>query len=248
MTALLEVDQLTVKFGPVTACDRVSLSLRQGEVLALVGASGSGKSTLARAIVGLVKPTSGSIRYAGKELLGLSSRALRPVRRKLQIIFQDPYASLSPNLTVEELVGEGLAVHRLASGALRRQQVSALLSQVGLPEDALRRHPHQFSDGQRQRIAIARALAVEPELLIADEPVTSLDVSIQGQIVNLLLELQRKRSMTMLWVSHDLAIVEHVATRVAVMRAGQLVEIAPTAELLARPQHAYTQALLAARR
>ncbi|MER6175201.1 oligopeptide/dipeptide ABC transporter ATP-binding protein [Streptosporangium sp. NPDC001681] len=247
---LLSARDVSVTFlsggRPLRAVDGASLDLRRGETVALVGESGSGKTTLALTMMGGHRPEHGQIIFDGQDVTGLSERRMRPFRRRVQMVFQDPYASLDPRMNVERIVGEPLRAHGLASRAHRRERVLALLGQVGLPPDALDRRPAQFSGGQRQRIAIARALALEPDVLVADEPVSALDVSIQAQIINLLRALQRERTMSYLIVSHDLALVHHLADRVAVMYLGRIVEQASCDELVSAPLHPYTAALLSA--
>jgi oligopeptide transport system ATP-binding protein len=231
----------------VKAVDGVSFDVAAGETLALVGESGCGKSTTGRMLLRLTEPTAGAIHFGGTDLLGLGRRALRQRRRELQIVFQDPYSSLSPRLRVEDIVAEPLDVHGLCpTQAARRERVIELLRLVGLDAVHLRRHPFEFSGGQRQRIAIARALAPEPRLIVADEPVSALDVSIQSQVVNLMQDLQAKFGVAYVFISHDLAVVRHIAHRVAVMYLGRLVELAGTDALFDAPHHPYTQALLSA--
>jgi oligopeptide/dipeptide ABC transporter ATP-binding protein len=231
----------------VRAVDRVSLAIQPGETLGLVGESGCGKSTLGRTLLRLLEPTGGSIRFEGQALEDLPPARLRPFRRHMQMIFQDPYASLNPRMTVGATLAEPLEIHRLAaSGRERDERVAALLEEVGLPPDAARRYPHEFSGGQRQRIGIARALAVKPRFIVADEPISALDVSIQAQIVNLLVELQQRERLTYLFISHDLKIVQHISDRVAVMYLGRVVELAPAEGLYREPLHPYTRALLSA--
>lgn len=254
---ILQVENLATHFplrrgafgrrvGTVRAVDGVSFEVRRGETFGLVGESGCGKSTLARTLLRLIEPTAGSIRFDARELVGMPPAELRRLRRRMQLIFQDPYASLDPRMRVKDIVGEGLAIHRLARGAERERQVASLLQKMGLGPEAMDRFPHEFSGGQRQRIGIARALAVGPELVIADEPISSLDVSIQAQIVNLLVDLQRELGLTYVFIAHDLKIVEYVSTRVAVMYLGKIVELADAAVLYRSPRHPYTQALLSA--
>jgi oligopeptide transport system ATP-binding protein len=220
--------------------------VEEGETLGIVGESGCGKSTLGRTILRLIEPTSGEIVFQGKDLLRLSQRELRDTRRQMQIIFQDPYASLNPRMRVGDIVGEGLEIHKLARGKAKRERVMELLHQVGLREDHYGRYPHEFSGGQRQRIGIARALAVNPKFIVADEPVSSLDVSIQAQIINLLQELQEKMHLTYFFISHDLRVVEHISHRVAIMYLGKIVEIAKSETIYQDAKHPYTRALLSA--
>ena len=255
-TPLLEVTDLVKHFavrggilrrrvGTVHAVDGVSFSLRPGETLGMVGESGCGKSTVARSVLRLVEPTSGSIRLNGVDVTRLGKAEMRPHRRSMQIMFQDPFASLNPRMTAGDIVGEPLSVHGLASGQQKQERVAELFQQVGLRADQMQNYPHQFSGGQRQRICIARALALGPDLIVCDEPVSALDVSIQAQVINLLIDLQRKHNFSYLFIAHDLAVVAHISHRVAVMYLGRIVEIADKAELFANPRHPYTQALLA---
>jgi oligopeptide transport system ATP-binding protein len=230
----------------LTAVDSVSLNIPRGQTVGLVGESGSGKSTLARCLVGLYAPDHGSILYDGAELVGLSSAEMLPYRRKMQMIFQDPYSSLNPRMSVRSTLAEVMRVHQVVPGSQREGKLAELLDTVGLSEQIASRRPIQLSGGQRQRVGIARALAVNPEFLIADEPVSSLDVSIQAQIINLLHQLQQSLNLTMLFISHDLRIVRHISNQVAVMYLGRLMEIGDTEALFNRPLHPYSQALLAA--
>ena len=255
---LLEVTDLVVHFpiksgilldrevATVHAVDGVSLTLHEGETLGLVGESGCGKSTLCRAILQLVSPTSGSVRFAGDELVGRSRRDLRPLRRELQMIFQDPFASLNPRKRVGQIIGDPIELHGLARGAELKRRVLELLERVGLQAEHYNRFPHEFSGGQRQRIGIARALALQPKLIIADEPVSALDVSVQAQIINLLEELQDEFGLSYLFVAHDLGVVRHVSDRVAVMYLGKIVETSASDALYRNPLHPYTNALLSA--
>jgi len=244
---LLRVRQLGVAFGPATVLQDVSFDLHAGETLGLVGESGSGKSTLARAILRLIPAAQGEVAWRGQNLSTCSAAQMRAHRRDLQIVFQDPLASLNPRMTVGEILAEPLKIFEPGlAGAARRQRIDAMLERVGLRAGMAGRYPHEFSGGQCQRIGIARAMMLHPKLLICDEPVSSLDVSIQGQIVNLLLDLQRDFGMAMLFISHNLAVVRHLSHRVLVMYLGRLVEIAPRDVLFAEPLHPYTRALLAA--
>jgi oligopeptide transport system ATP-binding protein len=255
--ALVRVEGLT-KYFPVRrglfgktkivrAVDGVSLSVRREETLGLVGESGCGKSTLGRTLLRLIEPTYGRVLFDGKDVTTLPERELRPLRRRMQIIFQDPYSSLNPRMTVRDIVAEGIRVHGLAaSRAEEEAQVEQLLRRVGLRPEAMFRYPHEFSGGQRQRIGIARALAVKPDFIVCDEPISALDVSIQAQIVNLLLDLQEEYKLGFLFISHDLKVVEYVSHRVAVMYLGKIVEVAPAHSLYERRLHPYTRALLSA--
>ena len=246
MSPTLEVTGLVKHFGPVRAVDGVALSVAAGEVLGLVGESGSGKSTLGRCVTRLVPVTAGSVRIAGRDIAGMSRRAIRPLRRQFNIVFQDPSSSLNPRLTVGDIVAEPLRHHRIGDKAQRRPRVVEMLDQVGLGGEVTRRYPHELSGGQRQRVSLARALVAEPSLLVADEPTSALDVSVQASVLNLIARLQRDMGFACLFITHDLASVEYLAQRVAVMYLGVLVEVANRAELFATPRHPYTQALLSA--
>jgi len=249
---LVEIRDLAVAFKVpgagrwLRAVDGVSLTIRRGETLGLVGESGCGKSTLGRATIRLVEPAAGSVHFDGTEITGLSASRLRPMRRRMQMVFQDPYASLNPRMTIGRILDESLTVHGLATGPARRPRIVALLDAVGLGAEAMDRYPHEFSGGQRQRVGIARALAVEPDFIVADEPVSALDVSIQAQTINLMTDLRRRFGLTYLFIAHDLAVVRHISDRVAVMYLGRIVEVADADDLYARPHHPYTQALLSA--
>jgi len=237
---------LAKQVGTVRAVDGVSFTLDKGETLALVGESGCGKSTTARLVLRLIEPTAGTIRFDGHDITSLSRGELRRLRRRMQIVFQDPFASLNPRLTVADTIAEPMEVHAIGDGESRRKRVLELLQLVGLASWHAQRYPHEFSGGQRQRIGIARALAVQPDLVVCDEPVSALDVSIQAQVVNLLKDLQARLGLAYLFIAHDLAVVKHVADRIAVMYLGRIAEIADKRTLFANPRHPYTRALLAA--
>ena len=255
--ALLEINDLKTYFpirsgllsrhlGDVKAVDGVTLNVEDGETLGLVGESGCGKTTLGRSILRLIEPTEGQIKFEDREILSLGNAEMRDMRRRMQIIFQDPYASLNPRMRVGEIVGEGLKIHGLASGQKQRDIVMRILNRVGLREDHYDRYPHEFSGGQRQRIGVARALIFRPRLIICDEPVSALDVSIQAQILNLLEELQSEFNLTYIFISHDLRVVEHVSHRVAIMYLGKIVEVGTREAIYAEAKHPYTRALLSA--
>ena len=232
--------------GEVRAVDDVSLDIETGETVGLVGESGSGKSTFGRLVLRLIEPTSGNIKLNGRDLLAASRSEIRQLRRDMQIIFQDPFGSLDPRMKVEDVIAEPLIIHEKLSRETRRTRVSELLRAVGLDQSALPRYPHEFSGGQRQRIGIARALALKPKFIVADEPVSALDVSVGAQIVNLLAQLQREFGLTYLFISHSMPVVRYLATRVAVMYRGKIVEVGATEQITANPAHAYTRSLLAA--
>jgi len=256
--ALVEVDDLHVHFpirhgvvfdryvGDVRAVDGVTFDIERGETLGLVGESGCGKTTAGRAILRLIEPTSGRIFFDGSDIADIPARDLRRLRRRMQMVFQDPYSSLNPRRNVANIVAEPLRVHGIARGREMEQKVRELLDVVGLPKDSENRYPHEFSGGQRQRIGLARSLALNPDLIVADEPVSALDVSIQAQMINLLEELQDSFDLTYLFIAHDLAVVRHISDRVAVMYLGKIMEVAPAAHLYERPLHPYTKALLSA--
>ncbi|ETX01739.1 MAG: peptide ABC transporter substrate-binding protein [Candidatus Entotheonella factor] len=255
--ALLEVQNLKKHFpikggvfsktiGHVYAVDGISFTLQSGETLGLVGESGCGKSTTGRTILRLIEPTEGSVKFEGQEIVDLDKGNMRSLRREMQIIFQDPYASLNPRMTVGSIIGEPLEIHKIARGSEKEDQVASLLEKVGLRSEDMRKYPHEFSGGQRQRIGIARALGLNPKLIVCDEPVSALDVSIQAQVINLLEDLQEEFGLSYLFIAHNLNVVEHISNRVAVMYLGKIVELTTDTELYANPQHPYTEALLSA--
>lgn len=230
----------------IKAVERVSFTVERGRTLGLVGESGSGKTTVGRLLLRLLPATAGHVRIDGEDLFRMSPSRLKVFRRRMQVVFQDPYASLNPRMTVGATIAEGMEIHRIGTAAERRRRVAELLETVGLPASAAERYPHEFSGGQRQRIAVARAIALDPEFLVCDEPVSALDVSVQAQIINLLMDLQASRRMAYLFISHDLAVVRHISHRVAVMYAGRIVESAGKEDLFSEPQHPYTRLLLSA--
>ena len=259
MTApLVETTELNVTFpvrgglferagaGGLRAVSDVSLTINAGEVLGLVGESGSGKTTTGRAILRLLRPTGGSVRFDGVDITRLDRAAMRPLRRRMQMIFQDPYSSLNPRRKVRDIIKEAFVIHGIGTPRDRDERAAEMLLRVGLPMDAMERYPHEFSGGQRQRIGIARALAVDPDFVVADEPVSALDVSVQAQVLNLLLDLQQSLGLAMLFIAHDLAVVQYVSDRVVVMYLGRVMEVAPGSALYQRPRHPYTVALLEA--
>lgn len=248
---LLEVKGLKKYFqldggSVLKAVDNVTFDIYEGETLGIVGESGCGKSTMGRSIKGIYDVTDGKVIFDGQEISGMSKKELRAFTREAQMIFQDPYSSLNPRMTVGELIGEGIDIHRIMKGKKKEERIRELVKLVGLNEEHLSRFPHEFSGGQRQRIGIARALAVEPRFIVCDEPISALDVSIQAQVINLLDELQKKLKLTYLFIAHDLSMVRHISDRVGVMYLGKLIELAPTEELYTNPLHPYTQALMSA--
>ncbi len=235
------------EIGAVNAVNNVSFTIKRGETLGLVGESGCGKTTLGRSLLRLIEPTSGEVIFNGKNIIDLDANGMREMRRKMQIIFQDPYASLNPRMTIGGILSEPMEIHNLFPGKEeRKKRLYQLLDQVQLPKDALNKYPHEFSGGQRQRICIARALAVEPEFIVCDEPVSALDVSVQAQVVNLLMDLQKELGLTFLFIAHDLKVVEYISSRVAVMYLGNMIEVAESSELYGGARHPYTKALFSA--
>ncbi|MGO4570386.1 ABC transporter ATP-binding protein [Microvirga sp. 2TAF3] len=247
---LLRVENLSKHFparsGTVKAVDGVTFDVKRGTIVGLVGESGSGKTTAGRCTLRLIEPSAGRILFDGKDLTTLSDRDMRSYRRRMQIVFQDPYSSLNPRMRVSEIIGEAIDTHGLARGLARRERIAELLTRVGLDPEHARRYPHEFSGGQRQRIGIARALAVEPEFIVADEPVSALDVSVQAQVLNLIQDLQQSFGLTMLFIAHDLSVVEYLCDEVVVMYLGRVMEKGPSRNIYATPRHPYTQALLSA--
>ena len=246
MSALLTVERLVKKFGKTQVLHGVSFSVEKGETFGLVGESGCGKTTVGRTVLGIYPADGGSARFHGQEILGLQGKERRAFAKKAQMIFQDPIASLNPRMTVKEILSEGLIIHGEKRGKILDEKVEKALAEVGLPLTALGRYPHEFSGGQRQRIGIARAIVLEPEFIIADEPVSALDVSVQAQVINLLSDLKKEKGLTVLFVAHDLSVVKYFCDRVAVMYGGQIVEIAPSERLFSKPKHPYTKSLLSA--
>ncbi len=244
--SLLEVSNLSVQFATVRAVDDIAFSLNRGETLGLVGESGSGKSTVGRAILQITPPTTGSVRFDGVEIAGMPEKQMRPYRRRMQMIFQDPRSSLDSKMRVSQIIAEPLEIHHIGTRAERQERVAELLQLVGLNPTVGVRYPHQFSGGQAQRIAIARALALDPDFLIADEPISALDVSIQAQVVNLLLEIKQTMKLSMIFIAHDLAVVRYISDKIAVMYLGKIVEFADKTDFYANPLHPYSQALLSA--
>ena len=247
MTApLLQVRGLAKRYGPISIIENISFDIHRGEVLGIVGESGSGKTTIARAMLRLIEPSAGNVQFDGQDIATLPPRAMRPLRARMQYVFQDPYSSLSPRMTVGEILTEGLRIQGFGPQRARLERAREALENVEMPADALNRYAHEFSGGQRQRIGIARALALRPDLLVADEPVSALDVSIQAQVINLLRGLQQRLGLAMLFISHDLAVVEYLCDRVMVLYLGRIMEVAPSDALYGAPAHPYTRALLAA--